>query len=123
MVGKTQVSVSALPQSAAVCHLQNLEQMPERGRIEHTGYIQSVTHVPPGEAPRLTATVVDQLARPGVRRRTAPHVRLLFMGQKRVPGIKPGVKIRYSGMLSLVDQVPTVHNPRYLILPQERPQA
>lgn len=102
---------------ASVRRLQSLDELPERGRIEHTGYIQSVTHVPPGDKPRLTATVVDQIGAPGTRRGTRAHVRLLFMGQSRVPGIRPGVRIRYTGMLSQVDHIPTIHNPRYLILP------
>ena len=97
--------------------LENLERLPSHGRVEHTGYIQSVTHGPAGEQPRLLATVVDGFSAPGVRRATIPHVRLLFMGQRQVPGIKPGVRIRYSGMLSQVDRIPTIHNPRYLILP------
>jgi len=121
MVGKTQVTVGPDPVRSTARKLRSLDQLPAKGRIEHTGYIQSVTHVPPGAPPRLIATVVDSFAPPGSRRGTVPHVRLLFMGQKRVPGIKPGVKIRYAGMLSQVDHVPTVHNPRYLILPDPRP--
>lgn len=97
--------------------LKNLDDLPERGHIEHTGFIQSVTHVPRTESPKLIATVVDGFSAPGARRANIAHVRLLFMGQKQVPGINPGVRVRYSGMLSQVDRIPTIHNPRYLILP------
>jgi hypothetical protein len=47
-------------------------------------------------------------------------VRLIFMGQKSVPGIKPGVKVEYSGMVALVEQIPTIFNPRYVIVPEAR---
>lgn len=76
-----------------------------------------MTHVPQGEHPRLIATVIDRFAVPGPRPASIAHLRLLFMGQRRVPGIEPGVRIRYSGMLSRLDHIPTIHNPRYLILP------
>lgn len=118
-MGQEQLGTPGHPLAAngATLQLESLEQLPERGRIEHTGYIQSVTHVPPGDKPRLTATVVDSFTAPGARRGSRAHVRLLFMGQSQVPGIRPGVRIRYTGMLSQVEHVPTIHNPRYLILP------
>lgn len=97
--------------------LDSLEQLPARGRIEHVGFIQSVTYGPAGDRPQLMATVVDGFAAPGTRRGAVPHLRLLFMGQHQVPGIVPGARIRYSGMLSQVEHIPTIHNPRYLILP------
>ncbi|HAY43488.1 MAG TPA: hypothetical protein DCY59_08025 [Micrococcaceae bacterium] len=98
-------------------HLDSLSELPEKGRIEHIGYIQSVSYSAPNTPPRLTAVVVDQLAAATGRQRTVAHVKLLFMGQKQVPGIKPGVKIKYAGMVAPVDQVPSIFNPRYLIVP------
>ncbi|GGL75586.1 hypothetical protein [Glutamicibacter protophormiae] len=100
--------------------LQSLEQLPAKGRVEHTGYIQSVSYSAPDAAPLLTAVVVDRLGSGAPRRGTAPHVRLRFMGQKNVPGIKPGVKVRYAGMVAPVDQIPTIYNPRYVIVPVPR---
>lgn len=97
--------------------LKSLAELPNKGRIEHAGYIQSVSYSAPNTPPQLTAVVVDQLAAATERHRTVAHVKLLFMGQKEVPGIKPGVKIKYAGMVAPVDQVPTIFNPRYLIVP------
>ncbi|WP_404285625.1 hypothetical protein [Glutamicibacter arilaitensis] len=105
--------------SAHLC-LESLSELPEKGRIEHVGYILSVSYSAPDSPPRLTAVVVDQLAGVGGRRGTVPHVKLLFMGQKQVPGIKPGVKIKYAGMVAPVDHVPSIFNPRYLIVPVNR---
>ncbi|PRA01430.1 hypothetical protein CQ017_02790 [Arthrobacter sp. MYb224] len=100
--------------------LESLSELPVKGRVEHLGYIQSVSYSAPNTPPRLTAVVVDRLAGVGGRRGTVPHVKLLFMGQKQVPGIKPGVKIRYAGMVAQVDHVPSIFNPRYLIVPVNR---
>ena len=100
--------------------LKSLAQLPAKGRVEHTGYIQSVSYSAPHQAPLLTAVVVDRLGTGAPRRGTVPHVRLRFMGQKNVPGIKPGVKIQYAGMVAPVDQIPTIYNPRYVIVPVSR---
>lgn len=100
--------------------LESLADLPEKGRIEHTGYIQSVSYSAPGTAPVLSADVVDKPGAVPSRKSTVPHVRLKFMGQKTVPGIAPGVKINYAGMLAPVDQIPTIYNPRYVIVPRPR---
>lgn len=107
------------PASNAPRQVASLDRLPLRGRIEHCGYIQSVTHLPQQERPALIVTVIDRFPAPGPRPSSIAYVRLLFMGQKQVPGIAPGVRIRYSGMLSRLDHIPTIHNPRYLILPPD----
>lgn len=107
-------------QKPGYLQLASLEQLPAKGRVRHTGYIQSVSYSAPGMAPVLTAVVVDQLGAVSARRGTVPHVRLRFMGQKTVPGIKPGVKVEYSGMVAPVEQIPTIFNPRYVIVPVAR---
>ena len=99
--------------------LASLEELPVKGRVKHVGYVQSVGYSAPGSAPLLTAVVVDRLGGRG-RPAAAAHVRLKFMGQKKVPGIAPGVKVKYSGMVAPVDQVPTIFNPRYVIVPESR---
>lgn len=43
-------------------------------------------------------------------------VRIIWMGQRRVPGVEAGVTLRFEGMLSRVDGTPTVYNPRYEII-------
>lgn len=47
---------------------------------------------------------------PGVR------VRLIWLGQRQVPGIVAGGYLRVSGMLSTRDE-PVIYNPRYEIVP------
>lgn len=100
--------------------LKSLEELPLKGRVELFGFVQSVSYSAPNSAPKVTAVVVDKLAAASGQRGTVPHVRLQFMGQKQVPGVKPGVQINYAGMVALVDQVPTIFNPRYVIVPVNR---
>lgn len=51
------------------------------------------------------------------------RVRLVWNGQRRIPGIDPGVDLAFEGMVSLVDGIPTIYNPRYEIVgrPEESP--
>lgn len=101
-----------------VRRLATLDELPVRGRIAHHGYVESVTILPPQQAPAYSVTIVDHPAPPGGRRRAVPHLCLVFVGQRRVPGLVAGSRIRYAGMVAPVDQVPTIFNPRYEILPE-----
>lgn len=101
--------------------VQGLAQLPERGRIVHSGYVEFITILPAQQAPMFTVSVVDRPAPPGGRRAAAPHLRLVFVGQRRVPGIWAGTHLRYEGMVAPIDGVPTIYNPRYEILPERGP--
>ncbi len=98
--------------------LSSLAELPVRGRIAHRGYVESITILPPQQAPAFSVTIVDHPAPPGGRRNAVPHLRLVFVGQRRVPGLLAGSRIRYEGMVAPVDLVPTIFNPRYEILPE-----
>jgi hypothetical protein len=106
------------PGPSGVQRLASLAELPVRGRIAHRGYVESMTILPPAQAPAFTVTVVDHPAPPGGRRSAVPHLRLVFVGQRRVPGLVAGSRISYEGMVAPVDSVPTVFNPRYEILPE-----
>ncbi len=47
---------------------------------------------------------------------TGSHIRLIWTGQRRISGILPGIEMAFEGMLSIVDGVPTIYNPRYEII-------
>lgn len=98
--------------------LNSLVDLPERGRIVHRGYVESITILPAEQAPSFTVSVVDHPAPPGGRRVAVPHLHLIFMGQRRVPGILAGTRLNYEGMVAPVDGVATIFNPRYEILPE-----
>lgn len=44
------------------------------------------------------------------------HVRLVWHGQRTVPGIGAGTRLRCSGMLADLDGAPVIYNPRYEIV-------
>ncbi|GAA2176438.1 hypothetical protein GCM10009784_22880 [Arthrobacter parietis] len=76
--------------------------------------------LPRSSAPQFDATIAlhtqraaspaAEAAPPGTR------VRLVWIGQRRIPGIDPGVDLAFEGMVSLIDGIPTIHNPRYEIV-------
>lgn len=97
--------------------LETLAGLPQRGRIKHRGYVESITILPAQQAPTFAVSVVDHPAPPGGRRSAVPHLRLIFVGQRRVPGIWAGTRLSYEGMVAPIDGVATIFNPRYEILP------
>lgn len=104
--------------------------MPERGRISCAGYIESITIEPVDAAPKFTAVVADWdradtgPAEPELRRASGPgpRLRLVWMGQRRVPGITAGIRLGFEGMVTRADGVPTIYNPRYEIYERDRPR-
>ncbi|MHA7180436.1 hypothetical protein ACX80J_09995 [Arthrobacter sp. MDB2-24] len=84
--------------------------LPERGRIKARGVIDRITIAPVTSSPSFT--VLARIDWNGAEE----NVRIVWMGQRRVPGIEAGVSLRFEGMLSRVDGTPTVYNPRYEII-------
>lgn len=99
---------------------------PDRGRIAGKGFVERVTVLPRSASPQFSAMVAlhpdDPIAGPGSAREDR-RVRLIWNGQRRIPGIDPGIDLAFEGMVSLVDGIPTIHNPRYEIVgrPEESP--
>ena len=94
--------------------------LPARGRFAGSGFVERVRILPRSSAPQFDATIAlhtqraaspaAEAAPPGTR------VRLVWIGQRRIPGIDPGVDLALEGMVSLIDGIPTIHNPRYEIV-------
>ena len=95
-----------------------LGAIPERGRVYSGGYVQSITVVPATDAPRFTAMVedMDSVQREESSREPRPRVRLVWVGQRRVPGVVAGTLLAFEGMVNTVDSYPTIYNPRYEII-------
>ncbi len=81
-----------------------------RGRIRGRGLIERITVRPRSSAPRFTADVYG-----------LGPVRLVWIGQRIVPGIDAGVELTFEGMASQVEGHTTIYNPRYEII--GRPEA
>ncbi|MHA7155001.1 single stranded DNA-binding domain-containing protein [Arthrobacter sp. TMN-50] len=103
--------------------------LPARGRARARGFISRITIMPHGSAPQFAAVVSDDDPpavtgadrRDNRARRQSAQVRLVWIGQRRVPGIDAGTQIAFEGMVSPVDGMPTIYNPRYEII--GRPEA
>jgi hypothetical protein len=100
--------------------------LPRRGRVAGSGFVERVTILPRNDPPQFSATVALHTARPATGSEAAHpanRVRLVWTGQRRIPGIDPGIELAFEGMVSLVDGTPTIHNPRYEIVgrPEESP--
>lgn len=95
----------------------SLAQLPGRGRVRAAGFVEHVRILPADQSPSFSASVVDAPAPPGGRRKPAPRVQLVWNGQRRVPGVDAGTRLRFEGMIAAVDGIPTIFNPRYEILP------
>jgi hypothetical protein len=100
-----------------------LDRLPRRGRVRSYGYVESVTIPPPGQAPSFSAVVVSALSGAGAGTRPASpavsgggRIRLIWLGQRLVPGIDAGIRLGFDGMVSVVDGLPTMYNPGYEIL-------
>lgn len=72
-----------------------------------TGVLRSVTLPPVTSVPLLEAEIFDG----------ENLVRLVWVGQRRIPGIEPGVFMHAEGRVCVEDGVPTIRNPHYELLP------
>lgn len=80
--------------------------------------MESITVVPATEPPRFTAMVEDRDAvyRDPASRKPRARVRLIWIGQRRLPGVEAGTQLAFEGMVSTVGSYPTIYNPRYEII-------
>ncbi len=102
--------------------------LPERGRVRCSGFVDSVTILPLGQAPEFSAIItdVDKYLLPGPGAAVKPglkaaakqnhRIRVIWLGRRRVPGIAPGTRLRFEGMVARRDGLPTMFNPRYEII-------
>lgn len=102
----------------------------DRSRAAFRGVIDSIT-VPPSSAPPSFSAIVlrqpdpagplqrGQTRRPDSGRRrisTAGRLQLIWIGQRQIPGIAAGTALKLEGMVSVVEGMPTIYNPRYEII-------
>jgi hypothetical protein len=97
-----------------------LSRLPVKGRIVCRGRIESVTYVPADQTASFSAIVSDADPRePGAAAGPRGRLRVVWLGRRRVSGIEAGTEVRLKGMLSRVEGLPTMFNPRYEILSRQ----
>lgn len=119
-------SITVLPASAAPSFTAILSDPvrsdPVRSDPVHT---ESVRSDPvhggflPGRSVRRAAAGPGERPRPG---KVRARMRLIWLGQRTVPGIEVGTELTFEGMVRPVDGLPTVYNPRYAILSHQEDQ-
>ncbi|WP_051299059.1 OB-fold nucleic acid binding domain-containing protein [Arthrobacter castelli] len=109
--------------------------MAEHSRAVFLGVIDSITVPPASAPPSFSAIVVRQPDTGGSVQTKAPlrsgadtghtgprrssgagRLRLIWIGQRQIPGIAAGTTLKLEGMVSAADGMPTIYNPRYEII-------
>lgn len=103
--GRVQGLLIAGPQSAARfevrLQVEGSKPLPPAQTYPMTGLPRQALDLPYPDQPPLPAGTC---------------LRLIWLGQRQVPGIEAGCFLRVSGLLSLRGDEPTIYNPRYEII-------
>ncbi|MEE2522702.1 hypothetical protein V1639_11095 [Pseudarthrobacter sp. J75] len=95
-----------------------INDLPDRGRVDCRGVVESVTYPPSSGLAAFTAIVSDAES---FRKPDRKRLQVIWLGRRRIPGVVAGADIRFEGMLTHSQGKPTIFNPRYEILSlQER---
>jgi hypothetical protein len=72
----------------------------------HTGKIRSLVFRPEIKVPALEAEIFDGTG----------YIVVVWLGRRKIAGIKPGISISVTGRLVVVEQKLTMYNPKYSII-------
>ena len=84
--------------------------------VRRDGMIDNVRRPGRDGPARFAADLVTRPAGPGQVSSSGERIRLVWIGQRSVPGIEPGRWLHVEGFRADHDGVPTVYNPRYELL-------
>lgn len=90
-----------------------------RSRVLVEGTVTEVTFSPVDETPRYRAVLSLAPEATGCGAADA-SVELSWHGRRAVPGVITGTRLRCVAVVSFVDSVPTMYNPRYEIITAKR---
>ncbi len=76
------------------------------GITTHTGKIRSLVYRPEVKVPALEAEIFDGTG----------FIVVIWLGRRKISGIKPGTSISVTGRLVTVDGKLTMYNPKYSII-------
>ncbi|MFC0580882.1 hypothetical protein [Micrococcoides hystricis] len=110
---------AALPElraNAPRTELTELTDLPTKGRVQCRGYVLEITTPAADALPIFTARIGVRAPDPQDHE-AAVYVTLRWLGQDTVAGVRPGTTLLFEGMVAPREGEPTIHNPRYEILP------
>ncbi|REE03302.1 OB-fold nucleic acid binding domain-containing protein [Citricoccus nitrophenolicus] len=84
--------------------------------VKRVGLVAAVRLTAAAGPVRFAVDLVTEAPRPGRVSTGGERLRLVWIGQRRIPGIEAGRWLRIEGFLSEHDDLPTVFNPRYELL-------
>ncbi|WP_313817459.1 hypothetical protein [Citricoccus sp.] len=84
--------------------------------VRRVGLVAAVRLAAAAGPVRFAVDLVTEAPRPGRVSTGGDRLRLVWIGQRRIPGIEAGRWLRVEGFLSEHDDLPTVFNPRYELL-------
>jgi RecG-like helicase len=96
-----------LAEEAAASGATPMSGCGERRKVTVYGRVRSTMLRPRAGSQSLEADVWDG----------SGTVSLVWLGRKEVAGVAPGAHLRATGRICLVDERPTIYNPRYELLP------
>ncbi len=82
----------------------------DRANVCVAGTLRTVTLWPRGSSGGLVADLWDGTA----------SVRLIWLGRREIPGIRPGRNVVARGRLTIIEGERTIYNPRYELRPTEQ---
>lgn len=97
---------------------REISDLPVRGRVSCTGFIESVTFPPASQRAEFSAIVVERIAHRGANGAPA-RLKVVWLGRRKVPGVEPGAGLHLEGMVTVREGLPTMFNPRYEILSRQ----
>ena len=98
-----ELEADQLDEERKVNGCQQIEQLTDREVVTVYGHLKSVSLAPRAGTPTTEAVLYDGS---GV-------VTLVWLGRRKIPGIKPGANLVASGRVSCHEGSRVVYNPRY----------
>jgi hypothetical protein len=105
--GTSQLDAEDLQAAAAAAGAVPMSGCRDRDETCVAGTIQAVTVRARSGAPTLEVDIYDG----------SGTVTLVFLGRRDIPGLRAGTSVKASGRVTLLDDRPTIFNPRYELLP------
>lgn len=100
-----EVAASEMESARSLARCRGVESMKRGEKVEMYGEIHSLSSSCPNDTPSLKAVIQDDTGR----------IEVIWLGRRRVAGVKLGQRVRIKGRLTLVDNQKTIYNPEYTL--------
>ncbi|AKT52009.1 OB-fold nucleic acid binding domain-containing protein [Arsenicicoccus sp. oral taxon 190] len=87
--------------------VSSISELVDRQVATVSGAVRSTTLSPEGRVPALKVEIYDG----------TQALQLIWLGRRRIAGVRPGTYLTAQGRVCRVEGVPTIYNPRYELLP------